>query len=73
MTTDLFTDTPEVAALKAENKLLRQHLKDCTRLINASHQPISAAWVAVDEMGDASIQADLYLQELEREGSNEGH
>ncbi|SDS24207.1 hypothetical protein SAMN05216198_1517 [Halopseudomonas litoralis] len=65
MKTDLFTDTPEVAALKAENKMLRQHLKECVRLISASHQPISAAFTAVDEMGAASIQADVYLRDLE--------
>ena len=65
MTADLFTDSPEVAALKAENKMLRQHLKNCVREIDAVRKPVQGAFQAIDELGVDCIQAELYLRDLE--------
>lgn len=62
MTTDLFTDIPEVAELKARNKELRQRLKQQTAALMSLRTALVNLHLAMEE-GEGAFHGDMLEQD----------
>ena len=69
MTTDLFTDGPEVAELKARNKALRQRLKQQTAALESLRTALVALHVAMEEVGEGAFHGDMLERDERRRDS----
>lgn len=63
MKADLFTDSPDVAELKARNKELRQRLKQQTAAVQSLRTALVALHVAMEEVGEAAFHGDMLEQD----------
>jgi|LSQX01.1.fsa_nt_gb predicted nucleic acid-binding Zn-ribbon protein len=69
MTTDLFTDSPEVAELKARNKALRQRLKQQTAALESLRTALVSLHLAMEEVGEGAFHGDMLEQDERRRDS----
>lgn len=67
MTTDLFTEDPVIAALKARNKKLRARLKQQTEALQSMRKALVGMHLAMEAVGEGAFHGDM----LERE--EQGH
>ena len=63
MTTDLFTDSPEVAELKARNKALRQRLNQQTAALQSLRTALVNLHLAMEEVGEGAFHGDMLEQD----------
>ena len=70
MKTDLFTDSPEVAELKARNKALRQRLNQQTAALQSLRTALVSLHLAMEEVGEGAFHGDMLEQdELRRDSA----
>ena len=66
MTTDLFTDGPEVAELKARNKALRQRLKQQTAALKSLRAALVSLHLAMEEVGEGAFHGSMLERDERR-------
>ena len=66
MTTDLFTDSPEVAELKARNKALRQRLKQQTAALKSLRAALVSLHLAMEEVGEGAFHGSMLERDERR-------
>lgn len=73
MTHDLFADSPEerIAQLEQENAELKNHVRNLIYALETARPVFQACHTAMEGMGEVQYRAELFMDKLEKESSQE--